>query len=159
MVDHGHVVLHRDRAGLSELREIGGRLAKASRGGDLILLYGPLGAGKTTLVRAVAEALEVTDSVRSPSFTLANVYGGKVVVQHLDLYRLDDICDADALALEEYVGGEAVTLVEWPQAGLDRLGAPTWTVRMDHRTLHERSVEIEAMTNDAKARWDAAGGE
>jgi tRNA threonylcarbamoyladenosine biosynthesis protein TsaE len=157
VVDGGHLVLCRQGVGLSELRRIGRRLAKALRGGDLVLLYGPLGAGKTTLVRAVAEALDVTDPVRSPSFTLANIYAGRLLVQHLDLYRLDEIGDDDALALEEYVGADAVTLVEWPQAGLGRLGEPTWEVRLDHESLHERSVEIEALTDDARQFWEAAG--
>jgi tRNA threonylcarbamoyladenosine biosynthesis protein TsaE len=149
-------VLRRQGVGLGELRRIGRRLAKALQGGDLVLLYGPLGAGKTTLVRAIADSLEVTDPVRSPSFTLANIYAGKLVIQHLDLYRLDDIGDDDALALEEYVGGEAVTLVEWPQAGVGRLGEAAWKVRLDHESLHKRSVEIEAMTDEARDRWGAA---
>ena len=156
MVDQGHLVLRRQGVGLGELRRIGRRLAGALRGGDLVLLYGPLGAGKTTLVRAVAEALEVTDPVRSPSFTLANIYSGRLLVQHLDLYRLDEIGDDDALALEEYVGGDAVTLVEWPQAGIGRLGPATWKIRLAHESLHERTVEIEAMTDDASDRWEAA---
>jgi tRNA threonylcarbamoyladenosine biosynthesis protein TsaE len=156
VVDEGHLVLRRQGVGLAELRRIGRRLAVALRGGDLVLLYGPLGAGKTTLVRAVAEALEVTDPVRSPSFTLANIYSGRLVVQHLDLYRLDEIGDDDALALEEYVGGDAVTLVEWPQAGIGRLGPAAWRVRLAHESLHERSLEIEAMTNGARDRWEAA---
>ena len=149
-------MLRRQGVGLAELRRIGRRLAAALRGGDLVLLYGPLGAGKTTLVRAAAEALEVTDPVRSPSFTLANIYAGRLVVQHLDLYRLDEIGDDDALALEEYVGAGAVTFVEWPQAGIGRLGPATWKIRMAHQSLHERSVEIEAMTDDAGDRWEAA---
>jgi tRNA threonylcarbamoyladenosine biosynthesis protein TsaE len=157
VVDGGHLVLRRQGVGLGELRRIGRRLAKALRGGDLVLLYGPLGAGKTTLVRAVAEALDVTDPVRSPSFTLANIYTGRLLVQHLDLYRLDGIGDDDALALEEYVGADAVTLVEWPQAGLGRLGEPTWRVFLDHESLHERAVEVEAMTDDARQRWEAGG--
>jgi len=152
----GHVVLSRVGVGLGELRRIGRRLAGALRGGDLVLLYGPLGAGKTTLVRAIAEALEVTDPVRSPSFTLANIYSGRVLVQHLDLYRLEEVGDDDVLALEEYVRADAVTLVEWPQAGLDRLGPATWKVRLAHETLRKRSVEIEAMTDEARTRWERA---
>ncbi len=122
-----------------------------------MLLYGPLGAGKTTFIRAVAEALHVSDPVRSPSFTLANIYEGKMTVQHLDLYRLDEIEDDDALALEEYVRPEVVTLVEWPQAGIGRLGPATWVIRMAHVSLHERSVEVEALTDDARKRWEALG--
>jgi tRNA threonylcarbamoyladenosine biosynthesis protein TsaE len=143
---------------LNKLERIGRKLAQALRPGDLVLLYGPLGAGKTTLVRAVARTLEVTDPVRSPSFTIANIYAGRVTVQHLDLYRLEEIGDDDALALEEYVRGDAVTLVEWPEAGLGRLGAATWIVRLDHESLHERSLEIEAATDEARERWVEAGG-
>lgn len=142
------------------MRRIGRRLACAVEPGELVLLYGPLGAGKTTLVRAVAQALEVTDPVRSPTFTVANVYGGgRLIVQHLDLYRLESIEDEDALALEEYVGGNAVTLVEWPEAGEARLGVPDWTVRISHETPSTRGVVIIAATEEAVRRWEAAGGQ
>jgi tRNA threonylcarbamoyladenosine biosynthesis protein TsaE len=151
-------MMYRGVVGLGGLREAAARLAAALRPGDLVLLYGPLGAGKTTFVRAVAQALHVTDPVRSPSFTLANIYAGDLIVQHLDLYRLEDIDEDDALALEEYVGGEAATLVEWPQAGEDRLGEPDWTVRLDHHSLHRRSLEIVAGTDDARRRWEAVCG-
>lgn len=157
MVETGHVVLHEQGVGLKRLEQIGRRLARSLRPGDLVLLYGPLGAGKTTLVRVIAGELHVSDPVRSPSFTIANIYSGTVTIQHLDLYRLEEIGDHDALALEEYAREDAVTLVEWPQAGLGRLGPPAWTVRLGHETLHERSVEIEASMSDARWRWDATG--
>jgi tRNA threonylcarbamoyladenosine biosynthesis protein TsaE len=157
VVDQSRVVLSRQRVGLGELDKIGRRLAAALRGGDLVLLYGPLGAGKTTLVRVVAQVLGVTDPVRSPSFTLANIYAGSITIQHLDLYRLDEICDDDALALEEYVRDDAITLVEWPQAGIGRLGPASWEIRMEHRSLNERSIEIEVLSDDARERWEAAG--
>ena len=157
MVDAGHVVLRERGVGLRRLGQIGRRLARSLRPGDLVLLYGPLGTGKTTLVRAIAGALEVSDPVRSPSFTIANIYSGAITIRHLDLYRVDQIGDDDALALEEYADGEAVTLVEWPQAGLERLGPPTWTVRLEHETLHRRSIEIEAATSAERRRWDATG--
>jgi tRNA threonylcarbamoyladenosine biosynthesis protein TsaE len=154
----GHQVLREQAVGLKQLRRIGHRMARSLTPGDLVLLYGPLGAGKTTLVRAIAEALQVVDTVRSPSFTIANVYRGSVLVQHLDLYRLEEIGDDDALALEEYVQGDAVTLVEWPQAGLARLGPPSWIVRIGHQTLHERTIEIEALTEEARKRWEGRAG-
>lgn len=142
--------------GLKRLEQIGKTLARALRGGDVVLLYGPLGAGKTTLVRVVARALHVTDPVRSPSFTIANIYAGAMRVQHLDLYRLDEIGDDDALALEEYVSDDAITLVEWPEAGLDRLGPPAWVVRLEHESLHLRAVEIEVADEVTARRWHAA---
>ena len=79
-----------------------------------------------------------------------------MVVQHLDLYRLDDIGDDDALALEEYVRADAITFVEWPEAGIGRLGVPTWTVRLEHESLRERSVEIEGADEEVLRRWKQA---
>jgi tRNA threonylcarbamoyladenosine biosynthesis protein TsaE len=152
-----HVVLCSRGVRLDRLERIAGRLARALQPGDLVLLYGPLGAGKTTFVRAVAAALDVTDPVRSPSFTIANIYAGPIPVQHLDLYRLDEMGDDDALALEDYVDGGAVTLVEWPEAGAERLGAPAWTVRIGHESPHARTVEVEALTTERAQRWEDAG--
>ena len=157
MVDPGYVVLSRQGVNLKSLERIGRKLSLALRSGDLIFLYGPLGAGKTTFVRVIARALGVKDPVRSPSFTIANIYSGTVTIQHLDLYRLDEIGDDDALALEEYVRDDAITLVEWPQAGLGRLGPAMWTVRFEHGSLRERSLEIEAATAETRDRWQAVG--
>lgn len=157
MVAGGHPVLCLRGVRLGRLERAARDLARVLRPGDLVFLYGPLGAGKTTFVRAVARALDVSDPVRSPSFTIANIYAGRVTVQHLDLYRLDEIGDDDALALEEYVGKDAITLVEWPEAGLGRLGEPTWIVRIEHESLYTRRLEIEAGDAEALGRWRGAG--
>ena len=157
MVDTGHVVFEGEGVRLEAVAECGRRLGRALGPGDLVYLEGPLGAGKTTLVRAVAEALAVKDPVRSPSFTIANIYSGDVIVQHLDLYRLDGVADEDALALEEYAFRDAVTLVEWPEAGKDRLGEPAWTVTMEHETPDTRSVKIVAHAPEQVDRWQEAG--
>jgi tRNA threonylcarbamoyladenosine biosynthesis protein TsaE len=159
VVDGAHLILSLRGVRLGKLEQIGRDFARVLRPGDLVYLYGPLGAGKTAFVRAVARALEVTDPVRSPSFTIANIYAGRITVQHLDLYRLEEVCDDDALALEEYVDKEAVTLVEWPEAGVDRLGEADWTVTIGHETLDTRTLEIEAGTEEALARWEEATGE
>jgi tRNA threonylcarbamoyladenosine biosynthesis protein TsaE len=157
VVGGGHLVCCAGGVDRGGLVRRGRRLGRALNAGDLVLLKGPLGSGKTTFVRAVAEALGVTDPVRSPSFTIANIYAGRITVQHLDLYRLDRLGEEDALALEDYVRTDAVTLVEWPEAGEHLLGAPAWLVRLDHETVTKRHLEIEAMTEEAVRRWDEVG--
>ncbi|MCZ7662236.1 MAG: tRNA (adenosine(37)-N6)-threonylcarbamoyltransferase complex ATPase subunit type 1 TsaE [Thermoleophilia bacterium] len=142
---------------LAELGRVAGRLARALRPGELVLLYGPLGAGKTTFVREVARSLGVRDTVRSPSFTIANVYAGaECRINHLDLYRLEEIADEDVVALEEYVEPAAVTLVEWPESGLERLGRPQWTVLLEHDSVRTRRLTLRAEGAEQAARWRAA---
>ncbi len=141
---------------LSRLAVMAARLARSLLPGDLVLLEGPLGAGKTALVRMVAEALGVTDGVRSPSFTIANTYQGRVTINHLDLYRLDGEADEDVFALEEYLTPDAVTFVEWPETARHRLIAAEWVIRMDHDTPDTRLVAIEARDEGVAARWGTA---
>ena len=150
---HGRVVLGERDVELGRLEAIAGRLARALRPGELVLLFGPLGAGKTTLVRMLCSELGVTDPVRSPSFTIANVYAGPVTVNHLDLYRLEMVAAEDSLALEEYTSPDAITLVEWPEAGMPELGDAAWVVHMEHESLTTRVITIEVIGGDACARW------
>jgi tRNA threonylcarbamoyladenosine biosynthesis protein TsaE len=153
----GFVALCEQGVTLGRLRSMGARLALCLHPGDVVLFYGPLGAGKTTMIRAMARALGVTDPVRSPSFTIANIYAAPITVNHLDLYRLDHIQDEDSLGLEEYVAEDAVTLVEWPEAGVDRLGRPAWVVRLEHETMDTRALTLESEDPDAARRWAEAG--
>ena len=100
-------------------RDIGARLARTLGGGELIGLSGELGAGKTCLVRGIAEGLGIAaHKVRSPTFTLVNEYsGGRLPLYHIDLYRLA-ATDVDRMALREYLYGDGVCVVEW----FERLG-------------------------------------
>jgi tRNA threonylcarbamoyladenosine biosynthesis protein TsaE len=100
-------------------RAFGARLARLFVGGELIGLTGELGAGKTCLVRGIAEGLGIAQQkVRSPTFTLVNEYsGGRLPLYHIDLYRLA-ATDVDRMALREYLYGDGVCVVEW----FDRLG-------------------------------------
>jgi tRNA threonylcarbamoyladenosine biosynthesis protein TsaE len=105
-----------------ETRAFGARLAGPLAAGDLIGLRGELGAGKTCLVRGLAEGLGIaTHKVRSPTFTLVNEYsGGRLPLYHIDLYRLAPT-DVDRMALREYLYGDGVCVVEW----FERLGDAT----------------------------------
>ena len=88
-------------------------IASISRPGDLLVLVGDLGAGKTAFTRGFAAALGVVGAVTSPTFTLANEYVGRVRVHHLDAYRIEHLDEVRDLALHELLDGDAVTLIEW----------------------------------------------
>ena len=111
--------------------------------GDLVLLSGDLGAGKTTLIRGACRALGVTEPVTSPTFTIGQRYGGgRLPVSHLDLYRLADLEGEDPALLDDYLGPDGVAFVEWPDAGADRLGRPAIEVRLAHAGEERRRIEV-----------------
>ncbi|MEC9488584.1 MAG: tRNA (adenosine(37)-N6)-threonylcarbamoyltransferase complex ATPase subunit type 1 TsaE [Halanaerobium sp.] len=95
-------------------RTLGSRLA----GGEVILLQGQLGAGKTLLAQAICEGLGVEEYVSSPSYTLVNKYQGRVDVFHLDLYRLSREEELLEIGFADIVEGEDIVLIEWPELGL-----------------------------------------
>lgn len=105
-----------------ETSAAGERLARGLRGGDVVLLYGELGAGKTAFVRGLATGLGApAGEVSSPTFTLVQEYPGRVMLYHVDLYRLEPK-EVDDLGLEELVLGDGVVAIEW---------AERWTGRPD----------------------------
>ena len=93
-------------------------------------LTGPLGAGKTTFIKAVAQSLGVTEEVTSPSFIRLNIYEGDLTVYHLDLYRVKDQSEFLALGFDEYLDTEGVTLVEWAERAAGVFPASTVTVAL-----------------------------
>ena len=98
-----------------ETRAFGERLARQLRAGDVLLLMGNLGAGKSELTRGIAQGLGVTDTVTSPSFTILNVYeDGRVPLYHFDWYRLNSAEELYEMGMDEYLGGDGVAVVEWP---------------------------------------------
>jgi tRNA threonylcarbamoyladenosine biosynthesis protein TsaE len=97
----------------SETREVGARLATVLQPGDVVALYGELGAGKTRLIQGICRGLGVREEVTSPSFVLINEYRGRIPVYHFDFYRLERLEEIAGLGIEEYFDGSGVCLIEW----------------------------------------------
>ena len=103
------------------MQQFGQRMATHLREGDVVLLHGDLGAGKTTLTQGIAAGLGVTGAVASPTFTLANEYRGRIPLRHVDLYRLRDDEVADLGFVEWMDDSATVTVVEWPERAVNLL--------------------------------------
>jgi tRNA threonylcarbamoyladenosine biosynthesis protein TsaE len=114
------VVVETDR--VARTRALGRRLARLLRPGDVVLLQGPLGAGKTALAQGIGAGLKVETQVASPTFVLMARHDGPTTLYHADLYRLTDPDEVADLALDEQAA-DGVLLVEWPERGLEVLPA------------------------------------
>ncbi len=114
---------------LQETARVGSTLGTMAEKGDVILLHGDLGAGKTTLTQAIAQGLGVPAGqyVTSPSFALMHEYSGRIPLYHMDCYRLSGEDDIEGAGLMDYIGGPGLTVIEWP----DRLGSLQPVDRLD----------------------------
>jgi tRNA threonylcarbamoyladenosine biosynthesis protein TsaE len=121
--------------------EIGAELARELRPGDVVLVFGELGAGKTTLVRGACRELGVSEPVTSPTFTIGSRYRGRVPVAHLDLYRLEDLGAEEPGLLDDYLEPDTIAFVERPQAG-DGLIDPAYSVEVEHAGGDRRRITI-----------------
>jgi len=104
-----------------QTRNIGMKLGKSAAAGDIVLLVGPLGAGKTCLTQGIARGLGIHEYTASPSFVLVREYQGKLPLYHIDLYRLDKIEEVTQLGLDDYFSGNGVCVIEWADKGLSVL--------------------------------------
>lgn len=127
---------------------LGARIARALKAGDAVLLQGELGAGKTTLARAILRALGVREYVPSPSFTLVQSYETPgLIVRHFDLYRVSQPRELDELGLEEALG-EGAVLVEWPERARERMPANALEVQLSTTSETAREAKLSGPT-----RW------
>jgi tRNA threonylcarbamoyladenosine biosynthesis protein TsaE len=131
-----------ETASETETAAVGRDLARSLRAGDVVLLHGELGAGKTAFVRGLAEGLGVPpEDVSSPTFTLIQEYrGGRLPLLHVDLYRLEDPREIDDLGLDE-LGRHAVTAIEWAEKLTRRL-ADAVHVSIEHGAGDSRTIRV-----------------
>jgi tRNA threonylcarbamoyladenosine biosynthesis protein TsaE len=125
-----------------DTRALGAALADVLRAGDLVVLVGPLGAGKTALTQGLGAALGVREPVTSPTFVIARVHrGGRLPLVHVDAYRLGSVADVDDLDLDASTG-ESVTVVEWGQGLVEQLADEHLEVRLDRRDDDVRTAVL-----------------
>ena len=128
----------------AETRALGEKLAGRLRPGDVLLLEGDLGAGKSELTRGIAKGLGVTETVTSPSFTILNVYeSGRFPLYHFDWYRLESSEELYELGMDEYLGGDGAAVVEWPGRCPDAVPEGAVRIRMTAVGENERLIESD----------------
>jgi len=133
-----------DTADPAETEAFGAELAEGLKDGDVVLVRGELGAGKTTFVRGAARALGVSDPVTSPSFSIGHRYraGERLIVSHLDLYRLAGLDHEDPDLLADYLGEGRIAFVEWPPDAERELAGARVQVSLSHRGADRRRIEV-----------------
>ncbi len=142
----------------AETEAVGAELAAQLRPGDVVLVRGDLGAGKTTLVRGAARALGVTDAVTSPTFGIGHRYrGSHVIVAHLDLYRLAGLEHEAPGLLEDYLTADSIAFVEWPQEGSPELQGARARVTLTHGGGDRRRIEVVG-AHELRAGAERRGG-
>jgi tRNA threonylcarbamoyladenosine biosynthesis protein TsaE len=135
-----------ETSGPAETESLGAELALMLGDGDLVLVRGELGAGKTTLVRGAARALGVQDTVTSPTFSIGHRYrAGTLTVSHLDLYRLAGLEAEDPDLLADYLGPGRIAFVEWPPEGDPELADARLLVTLAHGGGERRTIEIREL--------------
>ncbi|HEX4862458.1 MAG TPA: tRNA (adenosine(37)-N6)-threonylcarbamoyltransferase complex ATPase subunit type 1 TsaE [Acidimicrobiales bacterium] len=141
-------------------RKIAGSLADLTAAGDVILLDGDLGAGKTTFTQGFARRLGVTEPVTSPTFTLVRRYSTSAGfdLYHADLYRLDQLHEVVDLGFNELLDEGAAAIIEWGEKGAPALGPDHLSVRLSHSTgENERRLVFTSSGDSWCARWKLLG--
>ncbi len=123
-----------------ETQRLGEQLGKLSQPGDVFLLVGGLGAGKTCLTQGIAWGLGIEGYAASPSFVLVNQYRGRLPLYHIDLYRLDTIGEVADLGLDDYLYGNGICVVEWAEKATELLPGDNLTIEMSFLSDTSRAI-------------------
>jgi len=147
-----------------ESRRLGALIGRLAQPGDVLLLTGNLGAGKTCLTQGIAVGLGIEDYVMSPSFVLLRELKGRLDLYHIDLYRLDDIAETADLGLDDYLYGDGIVVVEWAEKALNLMPKEHLLVKIDYLAEKERHFFFQAsdkrytkMIDYIKKEKDAVG--
>ena len=130
--------------GPEKTQEFGTRLGKIARPGDVILLVGKLGAGKTCLTQGIAWGLDIDDYAASPSFMLVRELYGRLPLYHVDFYRLENLAEIAELGLDEYFYGQGVSVVEWADKAMGLLPPENLLIEMEYISDNERRLKLKA---------------
>ncbi|MCL1917178.1 MAG: tRNA (adenosine(37)-N6)-threonylcarbamoyltransferase complex ATPase subunit type 1 TsaE [Peptococcaceae bacterium] len=135
----------------------GVRLGMFLHPGDLLCLYGDLGAGKTLVAQGIGHALGVKEPITSPTFTMIQLYEGSQIplahLIHMDLYRLRDPAEADIIGIWEFIRDDTIVLIEWPQIITDQLPPDRYELHMAGSGEAPREMSLSFLGNRA-VRWD-----
>jgi tRNA threonylcarbamoyladenosine biosynthesis protein TsaE len=129
----------------TETKEIGYRLGEKLKQGDVVCLYGELGAGKTTMVKGIASALGIHErDITSASFTIIAEYNGRLPFYHIDLYRVTP-GELPELGLQEYFGPDSIAAIEWAERAEGEVPDQSIRVRLTYREENTREIEIQGI--------------
>ena len=140
------IYIHTERP--EDTFQVGAVIGQTLPAGSVVCLYGDLGAGKTKLTQGIGSGLGVKEPINSPTFTLINLYQGRLPLYHLDLYRLVEPEELEELGWEDYIYGEGIAVIEWPEKLHGQLPASYLKIRLDQMetaTEEQRQLIIEGI--------------
>lgn len=126
-----------------QTQKLGFLLGKLAEPGDIYLLIGDLGTGKTCLTQGIAGGMNIEEYTHSPSFVLMREYQGRMPLYHVDLYRLDNINEIVDLGLDEYLEGKGLCVIEWADKGMNVLPQDHLLIKLEHVSENERRISLE----------------
>lgn len=131
-----------------ETIELGFKIGKKLKKGNIIAMQGTLAAGKTTITKGIAKALEITDTITSPTFCLISEYYGKMPLYHMDVYRLEGSEDFENLGTEDMLYGDGVCIIEWSEKIMDSLPKETIIINIQPQDDGSRKIQISNWNNE-----------
>ncbi len=130
-----------------ETIELGRKIGALLKKGDVIAMQGTLAAGKTTITKGIAQALQIDDTITSPTFCLISEYHGKMPLYHMDVYRLEGADDFINLGTDDMIYGDGICIIEWSEKIMDELPSKTITLKITPQDDGSRLIEIDNWQN------------